>query len=85
MGLCVFDTTTVAEPVLATARHTHPQLRTATGRQINPGYVDPASYLRAPASGSTSPSTTATSGRVAATRGGRGAAPPVVARDTGEA
>ena len=46
-GLCVFDTTRVPEPVLATARHTHPHLRTATGRAANPGYVDPASYLRA--------------------------------------
>jgi anti-sigma regulatory factor (Ser/Thr protein kinase) len=46
-GLCVFDTTMAPAPILATARHTHPQLRTATGRQINPGYVDPATYLRA--------------------------------------
>jgi anti-sigma regulatory factor (Ser/Thr protein kinase) len=46
-GLCVFDTTMAPAPILATARHTHPQLRTATGRQINPGYADPATYLRA--------------------------------------
>jgi anti-sigma regulatory factor (Ser/Thr protein kinase) len=46
-GLCVFDTTRSPEPVLATARHTHPHLRTTTGRAANPGYVDPAGYLRA--------------------------------------
>jgi anti-sigma regulatory factor (Ser/Thr protein kinase) len=44
-GLCVFDTTKLPEPILDTARHTHPHLRTATGREVNPRYVDPATYL----------------------------------------
>jgi anti-sigma regulatory factor (Ser/Thr protein kinase) len=43
-GLCVFDTR-LPEPVLETARHTHPHLRTPAGRGANPGYVDPARYL----------------------------------------
>jgi anti-sigma regulatory factor (Ser/Thr protein kinase) len=46
-GLCVFDTTRLPAAVLTTARHTHPQLRTATGRHPNPAYVDPGTYLRA--------------------------------------
>jgi anti-sigma regulatory factor (Ser/Thr protein kinase) len=46
-GLCVFDTTRLPAPILATARHTHPHLRTATGRHPNPAYVDPGTYLRA--------------------------------------
>jgi anti-sigma regulatory factor (Ser/Thr protein kinase) len=41
----VFDTTRLPEPILDTARHTHPHLRTATGREVNPRYVDPATYL----------------------------------------
>ncbi|WP_041795417.1 sensor histidine kinase [Modestobacter italicus] len=43
-GLCVFNTSQ-PEPVLATARATHPQLVTAAGRATNDGYVDPAAYL----------------------------------------
>lgn len=43
-GLCVFSTD-LPEPILATARHTHPQLRTTAGRLANPDYVDPARYL----------------------------------------
>jgi anti-sigma regulatory factor (Ser/Thr protein kinase) len=43
-GLCLFSTA-LPEPLLATARHTHPHLRTADGRVTNPGYVDPAAYL----------------------------------------
>jgi anti-sigma regulatory factor (Ser/Thr protein kinase) len=45
-GLCLFDTATLADPVLSTARPAHPHLHGATGRQVNPGYVDPATYLR---------------------------------------
>jgi anti-sigma regulatory factor (Ser/Thr protein kinase) len=45
-GLCVVDST-LPEPVLASVRQTHPQLVTASGREPNPGFVDPASYLRA--------------------------------------
>jgi anti-sigma regulatory factor (Ser/Thr protein kinase) len=44
-GLCAFDTTRLPEPLLETARHTHPQLRTAAGRGPSPDYVDPAEYL----------------------------------------
>ena len=45
-GLCVFDTTRLAEPVLDTARRTHPQLRTPAGRSVpNPVYLEPAEYL----------------------------------------
>jgi anti-sigma regulatory factor (Ser/Thr protein kinase) len=44
-GLCVFDAQRLPEPLLASARHTHPQLRTRTGRSANPEYVDPAGYL----------------------------------------
>ena len=44
-GLCVFDARRLPEPLLATARHTHPHLRTAAGRQANPEFVDPARYL----------------------------------------
>jgi anti-sigma regulatory factor (Ser/Thr protein kinase) len=44
-GLCVFDTRRLPEPLLATARHTHPHLRTRDGRVPNPDYVDPATYL----------------------------------------
>jgi anti-sigma regulatory factor (Ser/Thr protein kinase) len=45
-GLCVFDTQRLPEPVLDTARDTHPQLRTTAGRFPNPDYVDPGEYLR---------------------------------------
>jgi anti-sigma regulatory factor (Ser/Thr protein kinase) len=44
-GLCVFRAD-LPEPLLQTARQTHPQLRTAGGRTTNPGYVDPATYVR---------------------------------------
>jgi anti-sigma regulatory factor (Ser/Thr protein kinase) len=43
--LCAFDTTRLPGRLLETARATHPQLRTAAGRQPSPGYVDPARYL----------------------------------------
>lgn len=45
-GLCVFSSSQ-PEPILASARHTHPQLVTAAGRIPNPGFVDPATYLSA--------------------------------------
>ncbi|MGY1624823.1 anti-sigma factor RsbA family regulatory protein [Geodermatophilus sp. SYSU D00965] len=45
-GLCVFSAD-LPEPVLATARHTHPRLVTAAGRVANPDFVGPAAYLRA--------------------------------------
>ncbi|RBY95016.1 sensor histidine kinase [Blastococcus sp. TBT05-19] len=44
-GLCVFDTRRAPETVLATARSTHPHLVTPAGREGNPDYVAPASYL----------------------------------------
>jgi anti-sigma regulatory factor (Ser/Thr protein kinase) len=44
-GLCVFNTQQLPEPILVSARHTHPQLRTAVGRTANSEYVDPAAYL----------------------------------------
>jgi anti-sigma regulatory factor (Ser/Thr protein kinase) len=45
-GLCVFSAG-LPEPLLATARHTHPGLVTAHGWVPNSDYVDPAVYLRA--------------------------------------
>jgi anti-sigma regulatory factor (Ser/Thr protein kinase) len=45
-GLCVFSAA-LPEPLLATARHTHPGLVTADGWTANRDYVDPATYLRA--------------------------------------
>jgi anti-sigma regulatory factor (Ser/Thr protein kinase) len=44
-GLCLFDSRLLPEPILTTARHTHPQLRTGAGRVANPHYIDPAGYL----------------------------------------
>jgi anti-sigma regulatory factor (Ser/Thr protein kinase) len=43
-GLCVFRAD-LPEPVLRSARHTHPHLVTAAGRAANPDFVDPAAYL----------------------------------------
>ncbi|MGY1742813.1 MULTISPECIES: anti-sigma factor RsbA family regulatory protein [unclassified Blastococcus] len=45
-GLCAFDAA-LPEPLLACVRDTHPHLVTAEGRVPNPGFVDPARYLRA--------------------------------------
>ncbi|SNS31836.1 Anti-sigma regulatory factor (Ser/Thr protein kinase) [Geodermatophilus saharensis] len=45
-GLCVFDTRRLPEPVLESARRTHPHLVTPRGRVRNGGYVDPAVFLR---------------------------------------
>ena len=44
-GLCVFDTRRLAEPLVVSARQTHPHLRTRAGRVPNPDYLDPATYL----------------------------------------
>ena len=46
-GVCVYDTGRHPEPVLDAARCTHGQLVTPTSRIPNPGYTDPASFLRA--------------------------------------
>lgn len=43
-GVCAFSTD-LPEPLLDTARHTHPQLLSAAGRVPNPAYVDPETYL----------------------------------------
>jgi anti-sigma regulatory factor (Ser/Thr protein kinase) len=43
-GVCAFSAD-LPEPLLATARHTHPQLVSGTGRVANAEYVDPATYL----------------------------------------
>jgi anti-sigma regulatory factor (Ser/Thr protein kinase) len=45
-GLCVFDTQRLPEPLLASAVATHPTLLGADGRVPNPGFVDPAEYVR---------------------------------------
>ncbi|MGY1802557.1 anti-sigma factor RsbA family regulatory protein [Blastococcus sp. SYSU D00922] len=44
-GLCVFDTQTLPEPILESARRTHTALVTPEGRSANPGFVPPARYL----------------------------------------
>ncbi|RBY79473.1 sensor histidine kinase [Blastococcus sp. TF02-09] len=43
-GLCAFSTD-LPEPLLATARHTHPHLVDDDGRATNADYVDPVTYL----------------------------------------
>ena len=43
-GMCVFSTD-LPEPLLITARHTHPQLVSRAGRATNGDYVDPAAYV----------------------------------------
>jgi anti-sigma regulatory factor (Ser/Thr protein kinase) len=45
-GLCVFDTQRLPEPVVESARKTHPWVTTATSRSANPEFVAPADYLR---------------------------------------
>jgi anti-sigma regulatory factor (Ser/Thr protein kinase) len=45
-GLCVFDTQRLPEPLLDSARRTHPTLASAQGRRPNPDFVRPADYLR---------------------------------------
>jgi anti-sigma regulatory factor (Ser/Thr protein kinase) len=43
--LCVYDRRTAPTGALAAAAATHPHVRTAQGRQVNPGYRDPAEFL----------------------------------------
>ncbi|MGY2064555.1 anti-sigma factor RsbA family regulatory protein [Blastococcus sp. SYSU DS0619] len=43
-GLCLMHTA-LPEPLLTTARHTHPHLITGAGRTANPDYLDPVDYL----------------------------------------
>ena len=45
-GLCVFDTQSLPEPVLESARHTHTCVVTPDGRTPNADFVPPADYLR---------------------------------------
>lgn len=45
-GLCVYDRRSLPEQALATGRLTHPHVRTAAGRDVNPAYVDPGAFLR---------------------------------------
>jgi anti-sigma regulatory factor (Ser/Thr protein kinase) len=45
-GLCVFDTQRLPEPLLESARRTHPWIHTPGGRAANPDFVAPADYLR---------------------------------------
>ena len=45
-GLCVFDTQRLPQPLLESAMATHPTLHGAEGRVPNPGFVDPAEYVR---------------------------------------
>jgi anti-sigma regulatory factor (Ser/Thr protein kinase) len=44
-GLCAFDAARLPEPLLESARRTHPRLRTRAGGEPNPDYTDPAEYL----------------------------------------
>ncbi|MGY2085887.1 anti-sigma factor RsbA family regulatory protein [Blastococcus sp. SYSU DS0539] len=45
-GVCAFDTRVLPDPVVESARRTHRHLVTAATRTPNPGYTDPAEYLR---------------------------------------
>jgi anti-sigma regulatory factor (Ser/Thr protein kinase) len=45
-GLCLFDTQRLPDALLDSARHTHPHIATARGREENPRFTDPADYLR---------------------------------------
>jgi anti-sigma regulatory factor (Ser/Thr protein kinase) len=45
-GLCVFDTRRLPDPILESAQRTHQHLHTPGGRVANPGFVDPADYVR---------------------------------------
>ena len=45
-GLCVFDTRRLPDPILESAQRTHQHLHTPHGRVGNPGFTDPADYLR---------------------------------------
>ena len=43
--LCVYDRAGTPPWALEAALHTHPHLRTATGREVNPHYLEPRRYL----------------------------------------
>ncbi|MBB3676182.1 sensor histidine kinase [Modestobacter versicolor] len=45
-GLCVYDSSRLPDEVIETGLATHTHLVTAAGRQVNPGYRDPAEVLR---------------------------------------
>jgi anti-sigma regulatory factor (Ser/Thr protein kinase) len=45
--LCLYDRRTSPAAALDAAAATHPHLRTADGRRVNPGYQDPRAYLDA--------------------------------------
>jgi anti-sigma regulatory factor (Ser/Thr protein kinase) len=45
-GLCTYDTTVLPDELITTGLQTHPFLHTATGRQANPDFVEPAGFLR---------------------------------------
>jgi anti-sigma regulatory factor (Ser/Thr protein kinase) len=45
-GLCLYDSQRLPEPVLESARRTHPNVVTPVGRSLNPDYTDAAAYLR---------------------------------------
>jgi anti-sigma regulatory factor (Ser/Thr protein kinase) len=45
-GLCVFDTQRLPDPLLETARRTHPHVVRPEGRARNPEFTEPAAYLR---------------------------------------
>jgi anti-sigma regulatory factor (Ser/Thr protein kinase) len=45
-GLCVYDTNRLPVEVVESGLRTHPNLVTAGGRRPNPGYQEPADYLR---------------------------------------
>jgi anti-sigma regulatory factor (Ser/Thr protein kinase) len=45
-GLCVYDTSRLPDEVIESGLKTHPFLVTAEGRRANPGYQEPADFLR---------------------------------------
>ncbi|MCZ2828759.1 sensor histidine kinase [Modestobacter sp. VKM Ac-2986] len=45
-GLCAYDTTVLPDELITTGLQTHPFVHTATGRQVNPDFVEPAGFLR---------------------------------------
>lgn len=47
-NVCIYDTRTLPETVVATAERTHPNLRTGGSRSPSARYVDPLQYLSQP-------------------------------------
>jgi anti-sigma regulatory factor (Ser/Thr protein kinase) len=45
--VCPYDTRSLPDTILDSARHTHPTLITGAGRRASPGYVTPEQYLTA--------------------------------------